>query len=141
MQLKNGRRLGSETISSYGREGTIRSAEIPLSGLGRELASGKGYPVGMSLLQQARRLRECHQGTPTWLWNLRTDLRALPRHRGRICPWPWWPINLTVLFPRALGWQNKVTIQLLRYWIFVTGGLISSPQGKTTIKFFFPERE
>ena len=49
--------------------------------------------------------------------------------------------NLTVLFQRALGWQTKVTIQSLRYWIFVTGGLISSPQGQTTIKFAVPERE
>ena len=49
--------------------------------------------------------------------------------------------NLTVLFQRALGWQTKVTIQSLRYWIFVTGGLISSPQGQPTIKFAVPARE
>jgi hypothetical protein len=49
--------------------------------------------------------------------------------------------NLTVLFQRALGWQTKVTIQSLRFWIFVTGGLISSPQGQTTIKFAVPESE
>ena len=36
------------------------------------------------LLQQTRRLRECDQGTPARLWNLRTDLRTLPRHRGRL---------------------------------------------------------
>jgi len=28
--------------------------------------------------------------------------------------------NLTVLFQRHLGWQQKVTIQTLRYWLFVT---------------------
>ena len=49
--------------------------------------------------------------------------------------------NLTVLFQRALGWQTKVTIHSLRYWIFVTGGLISSPQGQTTIKIAVPEKE
>lgn len=49
--------------------------------------------------------------------------------------------NLTVLFQQALGWQTKVTIHSLRYWIFVTGGLISSPQGQATIKFAVPERE
>jgi hypothetical protein len=41
----------------------------------------------------------------------------------------------------ALDWQIKVTIHSLRYWIFVTGGLISSPQGQTTIKLAVPERE
>ena len=49
--------------------------------------------------------------------------------------------NLTVLFQRALGWQTKVTIHSLRYWIFITGGLISSPQGQTTIKIAVPEKE
>src|SRR5581483_5146063 len=42
--------------------------------------------------------------------------------------------NLTVLFQRHLGWQTKVTIHSLRFWLFVTAGIISHPKGKTTIK-------
>ena len=49
--------------------------------------------------------------------------------------------NLTVLFQRHLGWQTKVTIHSLRFWLFVTAGLISHPQGKTTIKLAVPPRE
>jgi hypothetical protein len=49
--------------------------------------------------------------------------------------------NLTVLFQRHLGWQTKVTIQSLRFWLFVTAGIITHPQGKTTIKLAVPPRE
>jgi hypothetical protein len=49
--------------------------------------------------------------------------------------------NLTVLFQRHLGWQTKVTIHSLRFWLFVTAGVISHPQGKTTIKLAVPPRE
>ena len=49
--------------------------------------------------------------------------------------------NLTVLFQRALGWTTKVTIATLRFWIFVTGGLISHPGGQTTIKIVVPPKE
>jgi hypothetical protein len=49
--------------------------------------------------------------------------------------------NLTVLFQRHLGWQTKVTVQTLRYWLFVTPGLLTHPAGKTTIKLAVPRRE
>jgi hypothetical protein len=49
--------------------------------------------------------------------------------------------NLTVLFQRHLGWQTKVTIHSLRFWLFVTAGIISHPRGKTTIKLAVPPRE
>lgn len=49
--------------------------------------------------------------------------------------------NLVVLFERHLGWQQKVTIGNLRYWLFVTAGVLSHPGGKTTIKLAVPERE
>ena len=49
--------------------------------------------------------------------------------------------NLTVLFQRHLGWQQKVTIHSLRFWRFVTAGVISQPAGKTTIKLAVPPRE
>ena len=49
--------------------------------------------------------------------------------------------NLTVLFQRHLGWQQKVTIHSLRFWLFVTAGVVSRPAGKTTIKLAVPERE
>jgi hypothetical protein len=49
--------------------------------------------------------------------------------------------NLTVLFQRHLGWQTKVTIHSLRFWLFVTAGIISHPNGKTTIKLAVPPRE
>lgn len=49
--------------------------------------------------------------------------------------------NLTVLFQRHLGWQQKVTIQSLRFWLFVTAGVLSYPGGKTTIKLAVPPRE
>jgi hypothetical protein len=32
--------------------------------------------------------------------------------------------NLTVLFQRHLGWQTKVTIHSLRFWLFVTAGVL-----------------
>jgi hypothetical protein len=49
--------------------------------------------------------------------------------------------NLSVLFQRHLGWQTKVTIHSLRFWLFVTAGIITHPQGKTTIKLAVPLRE
>jgi len=49
--------------------------------------------------------------------------------------------NLTVLFQRHLGWQQKVTIHSLRFWLFVTAGVLSHPGGKTTIKLAVPKRE
>ena len=49
--------------------------------------------------------------------------------------------NLTVLFERHLGWQQKVTLRNLRFWLFVTAGVLSHPAGKTTIKLAVPERE
>jgi hypothetical protein len=49
--------------------------------------------------------------------------------------------NLTVLFQRHLGWQTKVTIHSLRFWLFTTAGIISRPQGKTTVKLAVPKRE
>lgn len=49
--------------------------------------------------------------------------------------------NLTVLFQRHLGWQTKVTIHSLRFWLFVNPGLIAHPAGKTTIKIAVPHRE
>ena len=49
--------------------------------------------------------------------------------------------NLSVLFQRHLGWQKKVSIQSLRFWLFVTAGVLSHPQGRTTIKLAVPLRE
>jgi Transposase DDE domain group 1 len=49
--------------------------------------------------------------------------------------------NLVVLFERKLGWLEAVTIGSLRYWLFVTAGMISSPQGQTTIKLAVPQKE
>jgi hypothetical protein len=49
--------------------------------------------------------------------------------------------NLTVLFQRHLGWQQKVTVQSLRYWLFVTAGVLSHPAGRTTLKLAVPPRE
>jgi hypothetical protein len=49
--------------------------------------------------------------------------------------------NLTVLFKRALGWQTKVTIHSLRFWLSITPGIIAHPAGKTTIKLAVPQRE
>jgi hypothetical protein len=49
--------------------------------------------------------------------------------------------NLTVLFQRHLGWHKKVTIHSLRFWLFITAGVLSYPKGKTTIKLAVPERE
>lgn len=49
--------------------------------------------------------------------------------------------NLIVLFERRLGWLEAVTLGSLRYWLFVTAGIISRPQGKTTIKLAVPQPE
>jgi len=41
--------------------------------------------------------------------------------------------NLVILFERHLGWQHKVTIRNLRFWLFVTAGVLrgclKTPQG------------
>lgn len=49
--------------------------------------------------------------------------------------------NLIVLFERKLGWLEAVTLGSLRYWLFVTAGVISQPQGRTTIKIAVPPHE
>jgi hypothetical protein len=49
--------------------------------------------------------------------------------------------NLIVLFERHLGWLEAVTLGSLRYWLFVTAGIISHPQGKATIKLAVPRAE
>ena len=49
--------------------------------------------------------------------------------------------NLAVLFERKLGWLEAVTIGSLRYWLFVTAGVLSQPQGRTTIKLAVPVKE
>ena len=49
--------------------------------------------------------------------------------------------NLIVLFEQKLGWQEAVTLGTLRYWLFVTAGIISRPQGQTTIKLAVPMHE
>lgn len=49
--------------------------------------------------------------------------------------------NLVVLFERKLGWLEAVTIGTLRYWLFVTAGVISHAQGRTTIKLAVREKE
>jgi hypothetical protein len=49
--------------------------------------------------------------------------------------------NLIVLFERKLGWLDAVTIGTLRFWIFVTAGVISHAQGKTTIRLAVPPKE
>jgi hypothetical protein len=49
--------------------------------------------------------------------------------------------NLIVLFERKLGWLQAVTIGSLRYWLFVTAGVISHGQGRTTIKLAVPLKE
>ena len=48
-----------------------------------------------------------------------------------------------MLFQRHLGWQHgqRPTVQSLRYWLFVTPGVLSHPAGKTTIKLAVPPRE
>ena len=49
--------------------------------------------------------------------------------------------NLIVLFERKLGWLEAVTLGSLRYWMFVTAGVISEPHGQTTIKLAVPPHE
>ena len=49
--------------------------------------------------------------------------------------------NLVVLFQRHLGWLEKVTVQTLRYWLFVTAGVLSHAGGKTTIKLSVAPKE
>ena len=49
--------------------------------------------------------------------------------------------NLTVLFQRHLGWQQKVGVRSLRFWLFVTPGIIAHPAGKTTVKLAVPSKE
>jgi len=49
--------------------------------------------------------------------------------------------NLIVLFERKLGWLEAVTLSSLRYWLFITAGVISEPQGQMTIKLAVPPHE
>lgn len=49
--------------------------------------------------------------------------------------------NLVVSFERKLGWLEAATVGSLRFWLFVTPGIISRPQGKTTIKLGVPPSE
>jgi hypothetical protein len=49
--------------------------------------------------------------------------------------------NLTVLFQRHLGWQKHATVASLRFWLFVTAGVLSHPAGKTTVKLAAPVQE
>ncbi len=47
--------------------------------------------------------------------------------------------NLVVLFEQKLGWQdNRVTVGTLRYWLFVTAGVLGSHARKKTLKFAVP---
>jgi hypothetical protein len=49
--------------------------------------------------------------------------------------------NLIVLFERRFGWLEAVSLACLRHWLFVTTGIISRPQGQTTIKLAVPSHE
>jgi hypothetical protein len=49
--------------------------------------------------------------------------------------------NLTVLFEQHLGWKQRATVQSLRFWLFVTAGIITHPAGQTTIKLAVPHSE
>jgi hypothetical protein len=49
--------------------------------------------------------------------------------------------NLIVLFEHKLSWLEAVMIGSLRFWLFVTAGIISRPQGKVTIKLAVPLKE
>ena len=49
--------------------------------------------------------------------------------------------NLVILFERKLGWLEAVTLGTLRYWLFVTAGVISHAQGRTTIKLAVRPKE
>ena len=40
-----------------------------------------------------------------------------------------------------LGWQQKVAIASLRFWLFATPGIIAHPAGQTTGKLAVPPRE
>ena len=42
--------------------------------------------------------------------------------------------NLSVLFQRLPGGQQKVTLHSLKFWLFVTAVVLSYPRGRATIK-------
>jgi hypothetical protein len=45
-----------------------------------------------------------------------------------------------VLFEQKLGWQDhRVTVGTLRYWLFVTAGVLGSHERKKTLKFVVPK--
>ena len=46
--------------------------------------------------------------------------------------------NLHVLFQRHLGWMERVTIGTMRFRLFLTAGVVSQAQGKTTVKLAVP---
>lgn len=50
--------------------------------------------------------------------------------------------NLVVLFEQKLGWQDRpVTVGTLRYWLFVTAGVLGSHARKSTLKFAVPKSQ
>ena len=47
--------------------------------------------------------------------------------------------NLVVLFGQKLGWQDhRVTVGTLRYWLFVTAGVLGQHARQSTLKFAVP---
>ena len=46
-----------------------------------------------------------------------------------------------VVLERHLGWQHKVSLRNLRFWLLLTAGVLSHSAGKTAIKLAVPERE
>lgn len=47
--------------------------------------------------------------------------------------------NLVVLFEQALGWQDqRVTVGTLRYWLFVTAGILGNHAREKTLRFAVP---
>lgn len=50
--------------------------------------------------------------------------------------------NLVVLFEQKLGWQeNRVTVGTLRYWLFVTAGVLGNHAREKTLKFAVPKSQ
>ena len=50
--------------------------------------------------------------------------------------------NLVVLFERKIGWQDqRVTVGTLRYWLFVTAGVLGGHARRTTLKFAVPDSQ
>ena len=50
--------------------------------------------------------------------------------------------NLVVLFEQKLGWdENRVTVGTLRYWLFVTAGVLGNHARERTLKFAVPKSQ